>query len=81
MFVTRYISVYPVVFTMRQSNVYEERSLGIYSAQEEADDMTFKSHTQLPRRKFFKHQLRVNFASDIWYADYMKNPTILPNVS
>ncbi|KAE9579507.1 hypothetical protein CGMCC3_g4722 [Colletotrichum fructicola] len=29
-----YISVYPVVITMRHSNVYEERSLGIYS-----DDM------------------------------------------
>jgi len=26
-----YISVYPVVITMRHSNVYEERSLGIYA--------------------------------------------------
>lgn len=26
-----YISVYPVVITMRNSNVYEERSLGLYS--------------------------------------------------
>ena len=26
-----YISVYPVVITMRNSNIYEERSLGIYS--------------------------------------------------
>ncbi|KAK1977897.1 cation transport protein-domain-containing protein [Colletotrichum cereale] len=26
-----YVSVYPVVITMRHSNVYEERSLGIYS--------------------------------------------------
>lgn len=32
-----YISVYPVVITMRNSNVYEERSLGIY-----ADDVTDK---------------------------------------
>ena len=30
-----YISVYPVVITMRNSNVYEERSLGIYT-----DDIT-----------------------------------------
>ncbi|PGH26782.1 hypothetical protein AJ80_01547 [Polytolypa hystricis UAMH7299] len=28
-----YISVYPVVITMRHSNVYEERSLGIYSSE------------------------------------------------
>ena len=32
-----YISVYPVVITMRNSNVYEERSLGIY-----ADSLTEK---------------------------------------
>lgn len=32
-----YISVYPVVITMRHSNVYEERSLGIYSDDPEPD--------------------------------------------
>jgi Trk-type K+ transport system membrane component len=37
-----YISVYPVVITMRHSNVYEERSLGIY-----ADDMDTRS-TNMP---------------------------------
>ncbi|KAL8397365.1 hypothetical protein RB594_004183 [Gaeumannomyces avenae] len=31
-----YISVYPVVITMRHSNVYEERSLGIYAGDEAA---------------------------------------------
>lgn len=34
-----YISVYPVVITMRNSNVYEERSLGIY-----ADDPIYSDH-------------------------------------
>lgn len=34
-----YISVYPVVITMRHSNVYEERSLGIYTEEnQKADD-------------------------------------------
>jgi Trk-type K+ transport system membrane component len=32
-----YISVYPVVITMRNSNVYEERSLGIYSDADASD--------------------------------------------
>jgi Trk-type K+ transport system membrane component len=32
-----YISVYPVVITMRHSNVYEERSLGIYDEDEMPD--------------------------------------------
>ena len=34
-----YISVYPVVITMRHSNVYEERSLGIYADDDEAQDV------------------------------------------
>jgi Trk-type K+ transport system membrane component len=32
-----YISVYPVVITIRHSNVYEERSLGIYSGDEPSE--------------------------------------------
>ena len=35
--VMMYISVYPVVITLRNSNVYEERSLGIYADDEEHD--------------------------------------------
>ncbi|KAI8623782.1 TrkH-domain-containing protein [Xylariaceae sp. FL1651] len=37
-----YIAVYPVVITMRHSNVYEERSLGIYDSEQSYDD-TFLS--------------------------------------
>ena len=33
-----YISVYPVVITMRNSNVYEERSLGVYSEEKPSSD-------------------------------------------
>ncbi|KAL9077859.1 MAG: hypothetical protein Q9157_003215 [Trypethelium eluteriae] len=39
--VMMYISVYPVVITMRNSNVYEERSLGIY-----ADDPGYAAQQQ-----------------------------------
>jgi Trk-type K+ transport system membrane component len=34
-----YISVYPVVITMRHSNVYEERSLGIYGGDSDSQDV------------------------------------------
>lgn len=37
-----YISVYPVVITMRHSNVYEERSLGIYA--DDPDPVTDPEH-------------------------------------
>lgn len=42
--VMMYISVYPVVITMRNSNVYEERSLGIY-----ADDNEEETAAPKPR--------------------------------
>ncbi|KAI1173604.1 TrkH-domain-containing protein [Nemania sp. FL0916] len=50
-----YISVYPVVITMRNSNVYEERSLGIYNSSYEYDDSPSNlslphNHTDRKRR-------------------------------
>jgi Trk-type K+ transport system membrane component len=76
--VMMYISVYPVVITMRNSNVYEERSLGIY-----ADDPTINLEGQpslsgslqkrLPplssfgRRYFVRQQLRAQLAHDLWW--------------
>ncbi|KAL9103606.1 MAG: hypothetical protein Q9163_001370 [Psora crenata] len=47
--VMMYISVYPVVITMRNSNVYEERSLGIYADDPQIKDIGGKEradHTQ-----------------------------------
>lgn len=75
--VMMYISVYPVVITMRNSNVYEERSLGIY-----ADDATLSDgqasssdepQKRLPaffpsgRRYFIRQQLRAQLAHDLWW--------------
>ena len=76
-----YISVYPVAITMRNSNVYEERSLGIY-----ADDPAEKSeepkqgifgglrrrlasHTgpMESRSDFVRQQLRGQLAHDLWW--------------
>ncbi len=50
-----YISVYPVVITMRNSNVYEERSLGIYAddpqAKEAAEERENSNHQIFSRIK------------------------------
>ena len=48
-----YISVFPVVITMRNSNVYEERSLGIY-----ADDTSSPATGPTERRPAFFHGLK-----------------------
>jgi Trk-type K+ transport system membrane component len=73
-----YISVYPVVITMRNTNVYEERSLGIY-----ADDPDYIEEQTASKKGFFarlltatpfdettqyfvRHQLRAQLSHDIW---------------
>jgi potassium uptake Trk family protein len=73
-----YISVYPVVITMRNTNVYEERSLGIY-----ADDPDYVANRSESKTGFFarlltttrvdettqyfvRHQLRAQLSHDIW---------------
>ena len=33
-----YISVFPIAISLRRTNVYEEKSLGVYPAGEEDDD-------------------------------------------
>lgn len=76
-----YISVYPVVITMRNSNVYEERSLGIYSDDESYEKATGGKSTligNLKRRMtnggikesrsyFVRQQLRGQLAHDLWW--------------
>lgn len=76
-----YISVYPVVITMRNSNVYEERSLGIYSddpgyAASQASSahglfgklrmkMAGEAFEQT-KSYFVRQQLRAQLAHDLW---------------
>lgn len=78
--VMMYISVYPVVISMRNTNVYEERSLGIYDDSNETmalDDEAFRTHAPgwnagggSPRKqldgRFVQQQLRAQLAHDLW---------------
>ncbi|MCJ1471654.1 hypothetical protein MMC13_000294 [Lambiella insularis] len=78
-----YISVYPVTITMRNSNVYEERSLGIYGddPMEPSQDPERGFAKSLKRRLtnrslatrketrgyFVRQQLRGQLAHDLWW--------------
>ena len=48
--VMMYISVYPVVITMRNSNVYEERSLGIYANTQDDDVVDARDDAEAEKR-------------------------------
>ena len=76
-----YISAYPVLITMRNSNVYEERSLSIYADHPQAKHEAESSQGVLGRLKrtltnqqrptesrgyFVRQQLRRQLAHDMW---------------
>ncbi len=77
-----YISAYPVLITMRNSNVYEERSLGIYADDLQAEQEKEGSQGVLGRLKrtltnqrrntessgyFVRQQLRGQLTHDLWW--------------
>ncbi|KAJ6261441.1 hypothetical protein Dda_4111 [Drechslerella dactyloides] len=55
-----YISVFPIAISVRKTNVYEERSLGIYANNEETDDPNDHS--------FLGAHLRKQLSFDLWYV-------------
>ncbi|EWC47381.1 hypothetical protein DRE_00349 [Drechslerella stenobrocha 248] len=57
--VMMYISVFPIAISVRKTNVYEERSLGIYASNEESDDAADHS--------FFGAHLRKQLSFDLWF--------------
>ena len=65
-----YIGVYPVVITIRRSNEYLNRSLGIYEGDDaEKDDLTIYELRQdkiKPVLSFFTSQLKVQLSHDLW---------------
>lgn len=75
-----YISAFPVAITIRNSNVYEERSLGIYADDPGYDENKYGTmgllkkfmHMQLgslseTKGYFVQQQLRAQLAHDIWW--------------
>lgn len=58
-----YISVFPIAISMRRTNVYEEKSLGIYTYGEEEHD----EETQTAPSYIGAH-LRRQLSFDLWYV-------------
>ncbi|TVY29434.1 Potassium transport protein, partial [Lachnellula hyalina] len=74
-----FVSAYPVVFAMRSSNVYEERSLGIYanellpeksemfSSPNYGDEDTFLPHAPRTRAYYLQQEIRKQLGHDLWF--------------
>lgn len=57
-----YISVFPVAISLRRTNVYEEKSLGIYASAEEGEDDTQRTPS------YIQAHLRRQLGFDLWYV-------------
>ncbi|KAF2153961.1 potassium transport protein TRK1/TRK2 [Myriangium duriaei CBS 260.36] len=57
--VMMYISVFPIAISVRRTNVYEEKSLGIWAGDEEEDEEGNKSYVGM--------HLRRQLSFDLWY--------------
>ncbi|KAK6539435.1 hypothetical protein TWF694_009659 [Orbilia ellipsospora] len=66
-----YIGVYPVVLTIRRSNEYLHRSLGIYEGDtEKGDEATVYEPSTMEARpilSFFTSQLKAQLSHDLWF--------------
>jgi hypothetical protein len=56
-----YISVFPIAISMRRTNVYEERSLGVYSTAEEDEE------DENLNRSYIGAHLRKQLSFDLWF--------------
>ncbi|KAI1180028.1 cation transport protein-domain-containing protein [Nemania sp. FL0916] len=57
-----YISVFPVAISIRQTNVYEEKSLGVYQ------DMNVNGDDEQPSISYLGTHLRRQLSFDLWYV-------------
>ncbi|KAI0344047.1 TrkH-domain-containing protein [Trametopsis cervina] len=66
-----YIAVYPVAMSIRSTNVYEERSLGVFEAEAPDEDEEPTLGENISRRErvwqYFGWHLRRQVAYDIWW--------------
>ena len=67
-----YISAFPVVITMRNSNVYEERSLGIYAQDlkegQRETDCHDPNSIRRTRMYFVRTQIQRQLGHDLWFV-------------
>jgi potassium uptake Trk family protein len=53
-----YISIFPIAMSIRQSNVYEEKSLGVWAADDEDEEQS----------SYLSHHLRRQLSFDLWFV-------------
>ncbi|KAK0530861.1 hypothetical protein OC842_003797 [Tilletia horrida] len=65
-----YVSAYPIALSVRSTNVYEERSLGIYEQLPEGDDEMPSEATARTWGRFLATHARRQLAFDMWWLGF-----------
>jgi potassium uptake Trk family protein len=66
--VMMYISVFPIAISVRQTNVYEEKSLGIYHRPTQAEEEAEGGDDDDLGRSYLGLHLRRQLSFDLWYV-------------
>ncbi|KAE8259324.1 hypothetical protein A4X13_0g1092 [Tilletia indica] len=65
-----YVSAYPIALSVRSTNVYEERSLGIYEQQPDDDDEMPRERNARVWGRFLATHARRQLAFDMWWLGF-----------
>nr|XP_019014907.1 potassium ion transporter [Kwoniella pini CBS 10737]OCF53688.1 potassium ion transporter [Kwoniella pini CBS 10737] len=65
-----YISVYPIALSVRATNVYEEKSLGLFGEEEENDEYDNEGEGAQAVAKYIGWHARRQLAFDIWWLAF-----------
>ncbi|ODO12037.1 hypothetical protein I350_00821 [Cryptococcus amylolentus CBS 6273] len=68
--VMMYISVYPIALSVRATNVYEEKSLGLFDEEVEDDDVSEEGEGAQAVAKYIGWHARRQLAFDIWWLGF-----------
>nr|ODN98734.1 potassium ion transporter [Cryptococcus depauperatus CBS 7855] len=65
-----YISVYPIALSVRATNVYEEKSLGLYGEDYDSDELSEDTRGAHAVAKYIGFHARRQLAFDIWWLAF-----------
>lgn len=63
----RYVAVYPIAISVRSTNVYEEKSMGVFDREENEEDAEERFNKTRSPASYIAHHARKQLAFDLWW--------------
>ncbi|KDE09713.1 hypothetical protein MVLG_00116 [Microbotryum lychnidis-dioicae p1A1 Lamole] len=65
--VMMYVAVYPIAVSIRSTNVYEEKSMGVFEEEEDEDDVEARFEKSHSASQYISYHARKQLAFDMWW--------------